>query len=136
MKNTKGIVLLVAGALVASLVATTYIMKHPNQDNIVSVQSSWLSKEEKDAAIKRIVTLGCDKVFRNAFIPGTAVVPTGVMDDISEQADAYQFLNDVAIIHRDKGYTGKYICTYYKDGKAPVINVNLQGEGIVDILKK
>ncbi len=136
MKNTKGIVALVAGVIVASVVSTTYIMKHPNQNNVQSVQSSWLSKEEKDSAIKRIVSLECDKVFRNAFIPGTAVVATGEMNEVTEQSDAYQFLNEVAIIHGSKGYNGSYICTYYKDGRAPVLNVNLKGDGIIDILKK
>lgn len=136
MKNIKGIVAMVAGVIVAAVVSTTYIMKHPDVNSISSVESSWLSSEEKDSAIKRIVSLGCDKRFRKDFIPGTAVVPTGVMNEMSEQAEAYQYIADVAIIHAEKIYTGGYICTYYKDGRDPFLNANIRGEGVRDLLKK
>lgn len=129
------LITLCAFVVAVSSCTAVYMMKHPNLESVKSIRSSWMSEEEKDGAIKRVVSLGCDKVFRAAFIPGTSVVPTGIMDDMTEQSDAYQYLSDVAIIHGDKGYHGKYICTYYKDGKPPVLNVSLDG-GVKEILKK
>lgn len=134
MKNTKGIVALVVGAVVAALITTTYIMKHPDQDNLRSIETSWLSKEEKTASIHRLVRLSCDQAFRKAFKPGVSVVQTGEMNEITEQTEGYQYLNDVAILYGTQGFKGAYICTYYKDGKEPMVNVNMEA-GVKPLLK-
>lgn len=134
MKNTKGIVSLAAGAIIAAVVTTTYIMKHPDLENLKAIESSWLSKEEKTASINRLVRLSCDQTFRKAFKPGVSVVQTGEMNEITEQTEGYQYLNDVAILYGTKGYKGAYICTYYKDGKEPMVNVNMEA-GVKSLLK-
>lgn len=135
MNNIKSLISVLAGVVVSVAVSTTYIMKHPDQENIKSVQSSWLSKEEKEGAIKRIVALGCDNTFRKAFIPGTSVVPTGLINQFNEQTEAYQYISDVTIIYNNTSYNGGYICTYYKNGHEPLLNVSMDG-GVRSILKK
>lgn len=134
MKNIKGIVGLGVVIIGAALLTTTYIMKHPDMNDAKAIDSSWLSQEEKTSAIHRIVRLGCDKAFRNAFKPGVSVVQTGLVDEITEQAEAYQYLNDVAILYGDRAHKGAYICTYYKSGHDPVVNVNMEA-GVKDLLK-
>lgn len=134
MKSIKGIIAGVVGATVVIAAATTYIKKHPDLDNLKAIESSWLSKGEKEAAIHRLVRLGCDQRFRQAFKPGVSVVQTGQMDEITEQTEGYQYLNDVAILYGTEGFKGAYICTYYKDGKEPLVNVNMDA-GVKPLLK-
>lgn len=134
MKHTKAVIIgIIAGALIGAG-AFTYVMKHPDVNNIKAIESSWLSPEEKTASIHRLVRLSCDQRFRKAFKPGVSVVQTGKMDEITEQAEAYQYLNDVAILYGTEGFKGAYICTYYKDGKDPVVNVNMEA-GVRKLLK-
>jgi len=56
------------------------------------------------------------------------------VDEITEQSEGYQYLNEVAIIYGGEAFSGGYICTYYKDGKSPVLSVNLDG-GVGPLLK-
>ncbi|AKJ74517.1 putative portal protein [Salmonella phage 19] len=134
MKNTKAAVIGIVVGTIIGAGAFTYVMKHPDLNNIRAIESSWLSPQEKTSSIHRLVRLGCDQRFRKAFKPGVSVVQTGNMDEITEQAEAYQYLNDVAILYGTEGFKGAYICTYYKDGKDPVVNVNMEA-GVRKLLK-
>ncbi|AII27624.1 membrane protein [Escherichia phage Av-05] len=125
MKSILKVTLAVCACALVGAGITSYIKNNPDLDDYKSVEASWLSPEEKDEAISRIVQLSCDKRFREAFKPDVIVVSSGFEGRIAEQAEAYQYFDDVAIISGKQSYTGKYICTFYKNGREPYINANL-----------
>ena len=133
----KNILKITIGLCVCAVIAAgtlKYVKNNPDINDYKSVEASWLSPEEKDEAISRIVQLSCDKRFREAFKPDVIVVSSGFEGRIAEQAEAYQYFDDVAIISGKKSYTGKYICTFYKNGREPYINANLN-KGVQELLK-
>lgn len=136
MKNIQVLLSSLIATVIGVAVATTYIMKHPDLENLDSIKSSWLSKEEKEASIYRVVRLGCDERFRQAFIPGVSVVQTGEMNDIEEKLESYQYLNQVSIIYQSVGFRGSYICSYPKSGDPKEITINVSMDRGAEILLK
>lgn len=120
--------------LIIGMPGILYNKKHPDINNVKSIQSSWLSEEEKLSYTERVVRLACDQRFRMAFKPGVSVVSTQEVEHMTEQTEAYQYLNNVAILYGDEAYQGSYICSYSKDNGNVVVNVNMES-GVTKLLK-
>lgn len=136
MKNIKGIIAGVVVGLVVAGSIVTYMKKTPDLMNYQSVNSSWLSQEEKDSAYERMSRLKCDEAFRGNFLKGTIVYPTGIMDDHQENSDSFTVLRDVAVVYKSKPYHAKYICTFYKNGAEPYIDSQISADAKEILAKK